>query len=171
MKRVFILGIVLWFSFSGIFAQPPQQTPKRVRVGGQVMKTRLLHETKPKYPQEAKSAGIQGTVRLEVLIGREGNVQETKLLSGHEILAKAAMKAVLKWRYKPILINGKPVEIVTEVDVNFTLAGSRGAGATSGGGQVDLIGTIPQRGEYARTAIPHPTIARHSGTRSDEPFG
>jgi protein TonB len=61
-------------------------------------------------------------VRLDAVIDKDGKVQSLMLMSGHPILAKAAMKAVSKWRYQPTLLNGEPVEVVTEVDVNFVLA-------------------------------------------------
>jgi TonB family protein len=98
-----------------------KKTPKRIRVGGLVMSSKLDYRVTPTYPAEAKRAGIQGTVRLEVVIGNDGTVQDVKLLSGHPALAKAAMEAVSKWRYQPTVLNGIPVEVVTEVDVNFVL--------------------------------------------------
>jgi len=96
-----------------------KKTPKRIRVGGLVMSSRLDHRVTPTYPAEAERAGIQGTVRLEVVIGNDGTIKGLKLLSGHPVLAKAAMEAVSKWRYQPTVLNGIPVEVVTEVDVNF----------------------------------------------------
>jgi TonB family protein len=95
--------------------------PRRIRVGGVVMSKKLIYQPRPAYPREAKKAGIQGTVRLEVVIAKDGKVQDMKLRSGHPILAKAAMKAVSKWRYQPSLLSGEPVEVVTEADVNFAL--------------------------------------------------
>jgi protein TonB len=76
----------------------------------------------PEYPPLAKMARIQGTVRLEAVISRDGTIKELKLVTGHPLLAKSAMEAVARWRYQPTLLNGEPVEVVTEVDVNFTLA-------------------------------------------------
>ena len=96
--------------------------PKRIRVGGQMMSTKLIHQVSPTYPGEAKRAGIQGTVRLDVVIGKDGTVQDMNLISGPTDLAKVAMKAVSKWRYQPTLLNGTPVEVETEIDVNFERA-------------------------------------------------
>jgi TonB family protein len=96
--------------------------PRRIRVGGVVMSKELIYQPRLTYPREAKKAGIQGTVRLEVVIARDGKVQEMKLLSGHPTLAKAAMKVVSKWRYQRSLLSGEPVEVVTEVDMHFPLA-------------------------------------------------
>src|SRR5208283_4557021 len=88
--------------------------PRQVRVGGAVMSKKLIYQPRPAYPSAAKKAGIQGTVRLEVVIAKDGKVQDMKLRSGHPLLAKAAMKAVSKWRYPPSLLRGEPVEVMTE---------------------------------------------------------
>ncbi len=93
--------------------------PRQVRAGEAVMTKGLIYQPKPAYPREARKAGIQGTVRMEVVIARDGTVQNVKLLSGPPALAPAAMKTVGKWRYRPSLLSGEPVEVVTEVDVNF----------------------------------------------------
>jgi len=91
-------------------------------VGGQVESAKLIFQPKPDYPQLAKMARIQGVVRLEAIISKDGTIQDLKLVSGHPLLAKAALDAVKQWRYQPTLLNGEPVEVVTEVDVNFTLS-------------------------------------------------
>ena len=122
MQRIFLVGIVICALVGRVLAQAPAQTPKRIRVGGKVMQEKLIHQVAPTYPREAKRAGIQGTVRLDVVVGHDGRVLSTDLISGNETLARAAMKAVSKWRYKPVLLNGVPVVVVTEVDVNFNLA-------------------------------------------------
>jgi protein TonB len=102
---------------------PPQATtPKRIRVGGQVESARLIFQPKPEYPPLAKMARIQGVVRLEAIISRDGTIQDLKVMSGHPLLVKSALEAVQRWRYQPTLLNGEPVEVVTEIDVNFTLA-------------------------------------------------
>ena len=93
--------------------------PRQVHVGGAVMAKGLIYHPKPAYPREAQKAGVQGAVRLEVVIGRDGKVQDVKLLDGPPALTQAAMKAVAKWRYRPSLLSGEPVVVVTEVDVNF----------------------------------------------------
>jgi protein TonB len=104
-------------------APPPKPTtPKRIRVGGQVESAKLIFQPKPEYPPLAKMARIQGTVKLEAVISKDGTIQDLKVLSGHPLLVKSAVEAVSRWRYQPTLLNGEPVEVVTEVDVNFTLA-------------------------------------------------
>ena len=82
----------------------------------------LIYAPKPDYPQLAKLARIQGTARLEALIATDGTIKDLKVVSGHPLLVKAALEAVESWRYRPTLLNGQPVEVETEIDVNFSLA-------------------------------------------------
>jgi len=123
-------GGVLGGIIGGVTAGPPPpppppkpKTPKRIRVGGQVEAAKLIYKPSPEYPPLAKMARIQGTVRLEAIIAKDGTIQDLKVLSGHPLLVKSALDAVKQWRYQPTLLNGEPVEVVTEIDVNFTLAG------------------------------------------------
>jgi len=101
---------------------PKAAAPKRIRVGGSVEQARLIFQPKPEYPPLAKMARIQGTVKLEAIISKDGTIQDLKVLSGHPLLVKSALDAVQRWRYQPTLLNGDPVEVVTEIDVNFSLA-------------------------------------------------
>lgn len=98
-------------------------TPQRIRVGGGVISANLITKVAPVYPPLAKQARIQGTVSLTAIIGADGAVQNLEVISGHPLLVQAAMEAVKQWLYKPTLLNGNPVEVITQVDVNFTLAG------------------------------------------------
>jgi TonB family protein len=95
--------------------------PKRIRVGGNVQAANLIYKVTPLYPPEAKEARVQGTVRMNVTVGSDGTVTHVELESGDPLLAPAAMEAVKAWIYRPTLLNGEPVEVVTKVDVNFTL--------------------------------------------------
>ena len=101
---------------------PKPQTPKRIRVGGQVESAKLIFQPKPEYPPLAKMARIQGTVRLDATISKDGTIEDLKVISGHPLLVRAALDAVQRWRYQPTLLNGEAVEVATEIDVNFTLA-------------------------------------------------
>lgn len=69
----------------------------------------------------AKAAKIQGVVRLNVTVGRDGTVQHIEAISGHPLLVPPAQEAVKQWEYRPTLLNGQPVEVLTQVDVNFSL--------------------------------------------------
>src|SRR5438309_688327 len=100
---------------------PPKATPTRIRVGGQVQQASLISQPKPVYPALARQARIQGVVRLQAVIAKDGTVQELQVLSGHPLLVPSAMEAVRQWRYKPTLLNGEPVEVITMIDVNFVL--------------------------------------------------
>lgn len=101
---------------------PKPATPKQIRVGGNVQAAKLLNQPKPAYPPLARQARIQGVVRFNAVIGRDGAIQNLTLVSGHPLLVPAATEAVRQWRYQPTLLNGEPVEVVTQIDVNFTLS-------------------------------------------------
>ncbi len=117
-----VIGGIIGGALSSVPPPPKAATPKRIRVGGQVEAARQIFAPKPEYPPLAKMARIQGTVRLEAVISKDGTIQELKAISGHPLLLKAALEAVSRWRYQPTLLNGEPVEVATEVDVNFTLS-------------------------------------------------
>ena len=97
-------------------------TPKSIRVGGNVQAAKLIRQPKPTYPPLAKQARIQGTVKFQAIIGKDGTIQNLQLVSGHPMLVQNATEAVKQWIYKPTLLNGEPVEVITQIDVNFTLS-------------------------------------------------
>jgi protein TonB len=101
---------------------PKPKTPQRIRVGGNVQAARLIRQPKPTYPPLARQARIQGTVRFNAIIGKDGTIQNLTLVSGHPLLVPSATAAVKQWVYQPTLLNGEPVEVVTQIDVNFTLS-------------------------------------------------
>jgi periplasmic protein TonB len=103
---------------------PKKEEPKvsRIRVGGNVQQALLIKQPRPIYPPLAKQARIQGVVRLNAIIGKDGTIQNLTVATGHPLLVPAALEAVKQWVYKPTLLNGEPVEVVTQIDVNFTLS-------------------------------------------------
>ena len=101
---------------------PKPVTPKSIRVGGNVQAAKLIRQPKPTYPPLAKQARIQGTVRFNAVIGKDGTIQNLTLVSGHHLLIPSAQDAVRQWVYQPTTLNGEPVEVVTTIDVNFTLS-------------------------------------------------
>jgi periplasmic protein TonB len=105
-----------------VSASAVQEKPQRVRVGGDIKEPKKIKHVSPVYPEEAKAAGIQGIVILETIIGKDGSVTEAKILRGVQQLDRAALDAVMQWRYTPTLLNGEPVELVMTVTVTFTLA-------------------------------------------------
>jgi TonB family protein len=102
--------------------EPPASGVQRIRVGGNVQAANLIRKVIPVYPTEAKKAGVQGTVRFQMILGTDGTVQHLQVVSGDPLLVDAARDAVQQWVYKPTLLNGQPVEVVTTVDINFTLS-------------------------------------------------
>lgn len=105
-------------------AQPPKSkaasAPLRVATG--VAEANLVHRVMPVYPPLAKSARVQGAVEFTAVINKEGQIENLRLMRGHPLLVEAAREAVLQWRYRPTLLNGQPVEVVTDIIVNFTLS-------------------------------------------------
>jgi protein TonB len=105
-------------------AVPKVATPQRVRVSQGVTEGLLVHKVTPSYPPLARQARIQGSVVLAALIGKDGTIQNLKVVSGHPMLTSAALESVKQWKYRPYFLNGEPVEVDTQITVNFTLAGS-----------------------------------------------
>jgi len=101
---------------------PKPKGPDRIRVGGNVQAAKLVRQPKPVYPPLAKQARIQGVVKFTAVIGKDGAIQNLQMISGHPLLVQAATEAVKQWVYQPTLLNGEAVEVVTQIDVNFTLS-------------------------------------------------
>ena len=92
-----------------------------VMMGGAVMDSRVVKRVAPVYPSTARTARIQGTVQVSVIIATDGRVQDVQPLSGPAMLTQAAMEAVRQWVYQPFLLNGQPVSVQTTANVNFVL--------------------------------------------------
>jgi TonB family protein len=91
-------------------------------VGAVDMQNQIVHKVPPVYPPEAKKARIQGKVRLDAVIGKAGEVEQVKVVSGPHELQQSALDAVRQWTYKPFLLNGQPIEVRTTINVNYSLA-------------------------------------------------
>jgi protein TonB len=102
---------------------PPVSHPNTIRLGGNIVEGLLIHRITPPYPKIAVVTHTQGSVVLQALIGRDGSIQNLHVVSGHPLLIKAAVDAVKQWRYRPYLLNNEPVEVETQITVNFTLGG------------------------------------------------
>lgn len=103
-------------STASIAAAPafkPVPTLQPVRVSPGVIKGLLIHWVEPTYPPLAQQARIQSAVVLTAIIDKNGNIQHLQFVSGHPLLAPAAIEAVKQWRYKPFLLNGQPLEVET----------------------------------------------------------
>jgi protein TonB len=92
-----------------------------IRIDPAEQQQRLVHGPSPEYPEVARRAGIEGQVTLLLRINRDGSVEDSELLSGEPVLGRAAAEAVERWRYSPLRIGGRPVNILTSVTFNFQL--------------------------------------------------
>jgi TonB family protein len=95
---------------------------KVIRVEGDVTKGLLIHKVNPSYPRAARKAHIEGTVVLCASISKKGGIENLTAASGPPELIPSSIKAIKKWRYKPYLLNGEPVEVETEIRVNYALS-------------------------------------------------
>jgi protein TonB len=117
-----VLGGVLGGVPTGVVPNVPKPMPQKpYRVGGNIRPPRLIRRVEPVYPQLARQAHIQGSVQIDAIIDTNGRVIEMKVISGHPLLATAALAAVQQWVYEPTYLNDVPVAVQLEVTVNFTL--------------------------------------------------
>lgn len=86
-----------------------------------MMEGNLIHRVEPVYPMIAKQAGIQGTVVVRALISRTGEIDQVQIISGPAMLGPAAVDAIRQWKYRPYVLNGYPIEVETQITVNFIL--------------------------------------------------
>ena len=100
---------------------PPIVKTERIRQHSSVQSANLIYQVKPAYPPIARQTRTQGVVVLEAIIDRDGSIQSLRVISGHPLLTQAALDAVKQWKYRPTLLNGEPIEVITTVTVNFTL--------------------------------------------------
>ncbi len=96
--------------------------PKRIHVGT-MEESRLIYKVQPAYPHIAQQIRLQGVVEFTAVISKSGSIENLQLVHGHPMLVAAARDAILQWRYKPTLLNGEPVEVITNIIVNFALTG------------------------------------------------
>jgi len=98
----------------------PSAHPPRV---SRMMEGNLIYRVQPQYPTLARQARVQGVVVLRAVITRDGKIANLQVMSGPPLLVQSAINAVLQWRYRPYYLNNEPVEVETQVTVNFTLSG------------------------------------------------
>jgi TonB family protein len=105
-------------------AAPSNSAPGRIAVGGNVQASRLLKQARPVYPDDLQQLGVQGTVMIKAVISKNGTVLNPVVVNTaiDPRLAKLALDAVSQWTYEPTLLNGQPVEVLTNIDVVFQLA-------------------------------------------------
>src|SRR6476660_4159258 len=117
-------GVIGGIISSTPVAVPKMATPSRIRVSQGVTAGMKIHDVSPQYPQMAKIARVQGPVVLAAVIGKDGAIQNLRVVStASPLLNQSALDAVKQWRYRPYILNGEPVEVDTTITVNFTLSG------------------------------------------------
>jgi len=117
-------GVIGGIISSTPVAVPKMAAPTRVRVSQGVTAGMKVHDVTPQYPQMAKIARVQGPVVLAAVIGKDGAIQNLRVVStASPLLNQSALDAVKQWRYRPYILNGEPVEVDTTITVNFTLSG------------------------------------------------
>jgi len=101
--------------------KPVERGAEPVHVSGGVQAAKVLRRVVPIYPELAKRARISGAVHLIGVIGKDGTIQDLRVVNGHPLLVRAAIEAVRQWLYKPTLLSGEPVEVIAPIEVNFNL--------------------------------------------------
>jgi protein TonB len=102
---------------------PSRPAPTKPLLVSHLAEANLLHKVQPIYPPIARQARVQGAVELRAIISKNGTIENLLVVSGHPMLSAAAIEAVRQWRYRPYLLNGEPIEVETEITVNFLLSG------------------------------------------------
>ena len=151
MKTYLVVPLLLMITLNLV----GQIIPQRIRVDQKVMSAQIVTKIAPVYPPLARQAHIQASVVLRVHISKSGDVTDVHLISGHPMLAPAAIEAVKQWKYRPFLLNGDPVDVETQVTVNFTLSDKPPADGVAG----DAPGGIPA-GEPTPGTADHPLIVQ-----------
>jgi periplasmic protein TonB len=116
-------GVVNSIGTSVDIAPPPPPPPTHPLRISHRSEGSLIYRVQPIYPPLARQAHIQGAVELRAIISKAGTIENLVVLRGHPMLVPAAIGAVRQWRYRPYLLNGEPVEVETEITVNFILGG------------------------------------------------
>ena len=105
-------------------APPPLPAPAHPLKVSHWAEGNIIYRVQPSYPPIARLARVQGTVELRAIISKAGTIENLIAVSGHPMLVKSAIEAVRQWRYRPYLLNNEPLEVETEITVNFVLSGS-----------------------------------------------
>ncbi|MFY9727278.1 MAG: M56 family metallopeptidase [Bryobacteraceae bacterium] len=136
------------------------ETPKRIQAAGNAQAINLISKVDPVYPPLAKQAGIQGAVVLSAMIGKDGRVQNLKVVSGHPLLVQAALDAVKNWVYQPTLLNGEPVELKTSIQINFALSSSEKAATAN---RLEVSGNAQAAKLVTQVSPEYPAAAKQAG--------
>jgi periplasmic protein TonB len=105
-------------------APPPAPVPSHPIKISHWAEGNLIYRVQPVYPTLARQARVQGGVELRAIISKTGTIENLVVIRGHPMLATAAVEAVRHWRYRPYVLNDEPIEVETEITVNFVLSGN-----------------------------------------------
>ncbi len=111
-------------SSTDMVSPPPAPAPSRPLKISHWAEGNLIYRVQPNYPPLARAARVQGAVELRAIISKTGTIENLVVVRGHPMLAAAALEAVRQWRYRPYRLNNEPIEVETDVTVNFLLSGS-----------------------------------------------
>ncbi len=117
-------GILHSLGNSSAVPVPPLPAVAHTPRVSHMMEGNLIRRVQPEYPPIARSARIQGQVVLAAVISKEGTIENLRALAGHPMLVHAALEAASQWRYRPYILNNEPVEVETQITVNFSLSGN-----------------------------------------------
>jgi bla regulator protein blaR1 len=99
-----------------------QMEKSPVEIRGSVQDGKVLNKVRPVYPPDAKAAGLQGAVKLRVVVAENGMLKEIRSVTGPLPLIEPSVQAVRQWTWKPTELDGKPVAVITDIQVNYALA-------------------------------------------------
>jgi periplasmic protein TonB len=105
-------------------ALPPRPVAAKPLLVSHWAEGNLIYRVQPSYPALARQVRVQGAVELRAIISKAGTIENLVVVRGHPMLSAAAIEAVRQWRYRPYLLNNEPIEVETEITVNFVLSGS-----------------------------------------------
>ncbi len=121
IRRFLALALLVVLAGLAVAQTDPPAKPTRLRISTRVAEGLKIHDVQAKYPREARERGIEGDVLLQATIDTQGNMINLKVVQGDPILVGASMDAVKKWRYRPYIYEGKPVEVETSIRIQFHL--------------------------------------------------
>lgn len=116
-----VLRLVMALVATLVATTAPQSTEEPTLRTPSMPESKLLHKVDPEYPSTALQHRIQGIVRFSVMIGKDGRIERLRLISGHPLLVRAAREAVQQWVYRPMLLDGRPVRVITQIEISFQL--------------------------------------------------
>jgi protein TonB len=105
-------------------ALPPHAASVKPLLVSRWAEGNIIYRVQPSYPSLARQARVQGVVELRAIISKAGAIENLVVVRGHPMLSAAAIEAVRQWRYRPYLLNNEPIEVETEITVNFVLSGN-----------------------------------------------